>query len=202
MIGARTARIVGLVLALSLALTGCASPPARFYALAATAVPDTASPPLSVAVAVDSVAVPAAVDRPQFVVHKGANRVFVDEFNRWAAPLSSSIARTLAEDLTVLLGTPRVVSGPLAESFDPAFRVSVDIQRFDSVRGQGSVLDAVWVVRSAAAGGTATSGRSTLREAVPAGEGGDYDALAAAHSRAIAALARDIAAAIRARDGR
>lgn len=70
MIGARTARIVGLVLALSLALTGCASPPARFYALAATAVPTLRSPPLSVAVAVDSVAVPAAVDpatvrRPQ-----------------------------------------------------------------------------------------------------------------------------------------
>lgn len=150
MIGARAAGIVGLVLALSLA--GCASSPARFYALAATAVPDTASPPLSVAVAVDSVAVPAAVDRPQFVVHKGANRVFVDEFNRWAAPLSSSIARTLAEDLANLLGTPRVVSGPLAESFDPAYRVSVDIQRFDSVRGQGSVLDAVWVVRSTAAG--------------------------------------------------
>jgi hypothetical protein len=38
------------------------------------------------------------------------------------------------------------------------------------------------------------SGRTTLREPVQ-GEG--YDALAAAHSRAIAGLSRDIAAAIR-----
>jgi len=202
MIGVRAAGVAGLVLALSLALAGCASPPARFYALAVTAVPDPASASLSDVVAVDSVAVPAAVDRPQFVVHKGANRVSVDEFNRWAAPLSSSIARTLADATAILLGTPRVVSGPLAESFDPAYRVSVDIRRFDSVRGQGSILDAVWVVRSTAADGTATSGRSTLSEAAPAGEDGDYDALAAAHSRAIAALARDIAAAIRALGGR
>mgnify|MGYP000897053156 CR=1 FL=1 len=116
MIGVRAAGVAGLVLALSLALAGCASPPARFYALAVTAVPDPASASLSDVVAVDSVAVPAAVDRPQFVVHKGANRVSVDEFNRWAAPLSSSIARTLADDLAILLGTPSAGRWPRAST--------------------------------------------------------------------------------------
>lgn len=189
-------------LAVAVALAGCASPASRFYVLAATAVPEAGSSVPSEVVAIDSVAIPAAVDRPQFVVHLASNRVLIDEFHRWAAPLSASIARTLAEDLAVLLGTSRVVSGPLAASFDPAYRVSVDIQRFESIRGQGVVLDAVWVVRRTAAGGAATSGRSTLREAATAGEGGDYEALAAAHSRALAGLSRDIAAAIRAAAGR
>ena len=196
------ASAAGIVtLTAALALAGCASPPARFHVLAATAVPEAGTVLTKDAVTVEAVAVPAAVDRPQFVVQLTSNRVVVDEFNRWAAPLPASIARTLAENLSVLLGTPRVVSGPLAASFDPAYRVSVDIQRFDSIRGQGVVVDAVWVVRRSAAGGTVTSGRSTLREAA-AGEGGDYEALAAAHSRALAALSRDIAAAIRAEAGR
>ncbi len=197
------AGIVALAVAVAVALAGCASPASRFYVLAATAVPEEGGSVPDGVVAMDSVAIPAAVDRPQFVVHLASNRVFIDEFNRWAAPLSAGIARTLAENLAVLLGPSRVVSGPLAVSFDPAYRVSVDIQRFESIRGQGVVLDAVWVVRRTAAGGGATSGRSTLRETAGAtGEGGDYEALAAAHSRALAALSRDIAAAIRAAGGR
>ena len=146
------------------------------------------------AVAVDSVTIPAVVDRPQFVVQKSAHRVAIDEFNRWAAPLSASVARTLADNLGILLGTPRVVSGALAASFEPAYRVTVDIQRFESVPGEAVTLDALWLVRRAGAAGAA-SGRSVLREPV---QGSGYEALAAAHSRAIAGMSRDIASAIRA----
>ncbi|MEF8738323.1 MAG: PqiC family protein [Candidatus Accumulibacter necessarius] len=189
----------GPALALAAALSGCASPPAQFYTLAATARPEAGASPAAYVVAVDGVALPATVDRPQFVVQKGPNRVAVDEFNRWAAPLASSVAGTLAENLVVLLGTSRVVSGPLAPSFDPAYRVTVDILRFESVPGEAATLDALWLVRRPGAGAATTSGRTTLREPV---QGQGYDALAAAHSRAIAGMSRDIAAAIRAEAGR
>ncbi|MEF8697885.1 MAG: PqiC family protein [Candidatus Accumulibacter sp. UW25] len=178
-------------LALATVLSACASSPSRFYTLTATAVAGDAAP-AGYGVAIGSVAIPAAVDRPQFVIEKGPNQVALDEFNRWAAPLAASIGRTVAENLVVLLATPRVVSGALAPSFDPRYRVTIDIQRFDSLPGEAATLDALWLVR----GGTApVSGRTTLREPVQ-GEG--YDALAAAHSRAIAGLSQDIAAAIRA----
>jgi uncharacterized lipoprotein YmbA len=89
----------------------------------------------------------------------------------------------------------------LAPSFKPAYRVTVDIQRFESVPGEAATLDALWQVRRVGADtdAGATIGRTTLREPVQ-GEG--YDALAAAHSRAIAGMSRDIAAAIRAEAGR
>jgi hypothetical protein len=194
-------RICGLAFALAAALSGCASPPSQFYTLAATARPEAGVSPAAYAVAVDNVGLPATVDRPQFVVQKGPNRVAFDEFNRWAAPLATNIARTVAENLVVLLGTPQVVSGPLAPSFKPAYRVTVDIQRFESVPGEAATFDALWQVRrvGADADAGATIGRTTLREPVQ-GEG--YDALAAAHSRAIAGMSRDIAAAIRAEAGR
>ena len=93
----------------------------------------------------------------------------------------------------MLLGTPNVAAAPMA-NFAPAYRVTIDIQRFDSIRGQAALLDAVWTVHSTA-GGETRSGRTVAREAV---QGDGFDALAAAHSRALAKMSGDIAAAIRA----
>ena len=55
------------------------------------------------------------------------------------------------------------------------------------------VVDAVWAVRGAKGG--ARSGRTVAREGVT---DSSFDALAAAHSRALATVSGDIAAAIRA----
>jgi uncharacterized lipoprotein YmbA len=59
---------------------------------------------------VGPVTVPAAVDQPEFVVQVAPNRVEVDEFNRWVAPLNDSIARAIAGDLALQLGTSEVAT--------------------------------------------------------------------------------------------
>ena len=170
---------------------GCSTTPARFYTLDSTATPD-GTPAAHTAVMVGAVSVPASVDQPEFVVKVASNRVELDEFNRWAAPLSDSIARAVAGDLVVLLGTPDVATSPMA-NFIPAYAVTINVQRFESTRNQGTLLDAVWAVHQTA-GGATRSGRTVAQEAV---QGDSYDALAAAHSRALARMSVDIAAAIR-----
>ncbi|HVA39654.1 MAG TPA: PqiC family protein [Candidatus Binataceae bacterium] len=189
-------RIAHLMIPIALmaaAASGCGTTaPSRFYTLDATAVSDGTAP-VSYPIMVGPVSVPAAVDRPQFVVQAAPNRVDVDEFNRWAAPLNDAIAQVVAGDLVKLLGTPNVAAAPMA-NFDPAYRVTIDVQRFDSVRGQAALVEAVWTVRRTA-GGETRSGRTVAREAV---QGDGFDALAAAHSRALAKMSGDIAAAIRA----
>ena len=177
------------------AAAGCATAPSRFYTLDSTATAGDA-PAARYAVIVGPVSVPASVDRSEMVVQVAPNRVEIDEFNRWAAPLGEAIARAVAGDLAVLLGTQDVAVAPLA-NFNPAYRVTLNVQRFESVQDQGVVLDAVWTVRKAA-GGDTRSGRTLAREAV---QGKGFDALAAAHSRALATLSSDIAAAIRASAG-
>ena len=112
---------------------------------------------------VGPVSVPAAVDRPEFVVQAAPNRVDVDEFNRWAAPLNDGIAQAVAGDLVKLLGTPNVAAAPMA-NFDPDYRVTIDVQRFDSVPGQAALVEAVWTVHRTA-GGETRSGRTVAREA-------------------------------------
>jgi hypothetical protein len=177
------------------AAAGCASAPARFYTLASTATADGA-PAARYAVLVGPVTVPAAVDRSEFVVQVAPNRVDVDEFNLWAAPLNDGIARAVAGDLAVLLGTSDVAVAPLA-NFNPAYRVTINVQRFDSVQNEAVLIDAVWAVHQTA-GGDTRSGRTVARETV---QGASFDALAAAHSRALATVSVDIAAAIRAQAG-
>jgi uncharacterized lipoprotein YmbA len=172
---------------------GCGtSAPARFYALESTATADGA-PAAHAAVMVGPVTVPAAVDRPEFVVQVAPNRVEVEEFNHWVAPLNDAIARAVAGDLVVILGTPDVATAPLA-NFEPAYRVTIDVQRFESIRADAALVEAVWTVRKTA-GGETRSGRTVAREPV---QGQGFDALAAAHSRALAKMSGDIAAAIRA----
>jgi uncharacterized lipoprotein YmbA len=175
------------------AATGCgATAPARFYTLETTAAAQDA-PAMHAAIVVGPVSIPAAVDRPQLVVQVAPNRVEIDEFNRWAAPLDDGIGRAVAGDLAVLLGTPDVAVGPAA-GVTPAYRVTLDVQRFDSVPGKEVLVDVIWVVR-ASADGTVRSGRTVSREAVTAP---GLDALPGAHSRALARVSSDIAAEIRA----
>jgi uncharacterized lipoprotein YmbA len=179
--------------ALGVLAAGCGSTaPARFYTLTSTAPP--AATASDVSIAVGPVSVPGAVDRPQIVVSTGANRVAVDEFNRWAAPLDTDIARVVAANLAALLGTPRVTQFSQGLSADADLRVAIDVQRFESTLGEAALLDAVWTVRRAKSGGAQT-GRTTVREFAPQG---GHDALAAAHSRALARLSQDIADAVRA----
>lgn len=170
---------------------GCTSAPSKFYTLNSTAKSDGA-PAANYSVIVGPVSVPAEVDRPQFTVQVAPNQVAVDEFNRWAAPLNNNIARVVAGNLSALLGTPRVSTLPLA-NFSPDFHVSIEIQRFESVPGKSALVEAVWVVRKSS-DKVSLSGHTLATEPV---SGQDFEALAAAHSRALAKVSTDIAAAIR-----
>jgi uncharacterized lipoprotein YmbA len=172
---------------------GCGtSPPARFYTLSATATP--AAAPSNLLVAVGPVTIPSVVDRPEIVVSLGRNELWLDEYNRWAAPLQDNLARAVAENLVAMLGTPRVILYPQQLATDPDYRVAIEIRTFESMPASAIRLDAVWTLRRAKDGKTET-GRTSVREAVP--EAG-YEALAAAHSRAVARLSQDIADAVRA----
>jgi uncharacterized protein len=172
----------------------CASPVSRFYTLNAVTTHAATSSDLSVVVG--PVTVPAVVDRPEIVVSTGPNQVRLDEFNRWASPLQNNISRVVADNLAAMLGTPRVTLFPQTLSADVAYRAAIEVQRFDSTPGEAAVLDAIWTVRRTKDSRTET-GRTTVREVV---HDNGYDALVAAHSRAVARLSRDIADAVRALD--
>lgn len=99
-----------------------------------------------------------------------------------------------AENLAQSLGASQVVTYPQNASREADYRVLVDIQRFESVLGQAVAIDALWTVRRASNRDSKT-GRSVAGEPTA---GAGHDALVTAHGRALVAVSRDIADAIRA----
>ena len=183
--------VAGLAMAgLAIIAAGCASAPSKFYTLNATAKADGAVG-AHYTVAVEPVTVPAEVDRPQFTLYVSPNRVTVDEFNRWAGPLGENIGHVVAANLSALLGNPQITAASLA-NFAADYEVSLNLQRFVSVPGKSVEIEAVWVVKPVH--GDPVSGHTLASETVA---DASCDALAAAHSQALARLSGDIAAALR-----
>jgi len=185
---------VMILCALGWLMVACAStsPTPQLFTLSPLAKP--ASETSILTVTVGPVSLPAAVDRPQLVLSVAPNQVTVDEFNRWASPLKVDIARVVAENLSALLGSPYVSVFPQSVSLLPSYRVAIDVLRFESVPGETAKLNAIWSVRLTADGEIREGGGTTLAEPV---RENTYAALIAAHSRMLAVLSGDIAAAVR-----
>jgi uncharacterized lipoprotein YmbA len=183
------------VVSLAIATAGCSrSPRVTFYTLEPVAqAENTVATTVFPTVTVGPVTLPEVVDRPQLVLRVAANRVNILETHRWAEPLKSEISRAIAENLRSLLGSSRVSSYLQHAGTDAEYRVLVDIQRFEASPEGVVTVEAVWSLRRVA-GGTPQNGRSLVQES--AGAGG-YDPLMAAYGRALLAVSRDLAGAIR-----
>lgn len=187
-----------LVMLVALAATACSlggGLKETFYLLSGPEGAVPAAAPDALVIYVGPVAVPESVDRAQMVLHNSANQVDIAEEHRWAEPLKTAIPRAVAEHLMRLLGTPRVMASRAGTGLDVDYRVALEVQRFDSSLTRGATVEVLWTITGKRAN-PARSGRSSVTEPATAAT---PEGVAAAHSRALARVAADIADAIRAR---
>ncbi|AOK03585.1 PqiC family protein [Burkholderia sp. AU28942] len=178
----------------ALALAACSSPPARFYTLSpadAAAPVRTAPANPAFLIEVPAVGVPEQVAKNQLVVQKNAAQVDVLEQERWAAAPADEIRRALSDDLAARLGTIDVANSAYPAGV-PVYRISVNVQRFESWPGKRAAIDAVWSVRA-----LDTQAVMTCRTSVAEPVGDSYDALVAGHRRALDVIASQAAAGVR-----
>jgi uncharacterized protein len=179
-----------VVLAFSLA--ACASPPPeRFYSLSNGMAPAASVPNPGYYIEVQNVTVPQQVARSQLVVTSGEGRIDLLEQERWSSPPASEIGQALSLAVSGELGAIDVFRTQPPEKAT-VYRISTNVQRFESAPGKYALLDAVWSVRLAGSSQVLTC-RTTARQDVGAG----YDALVMGHRRAVVQLAADIAKAVR-----
>jgi uncharacterized lipoprotein YmbA len=166
----------------------------HFYTLnGAAAAPAPASPAAGGQIYIEMLAVnvPAQVKRKELVVATGAGQVDMLDHHRWIGPLADEIGHALSLQVSGELGAIDVYRTPYPAGAAP-YRISTNVQRFESVPGQYALIDATWSVRRVGSE-TVLTCRSVLRE--PVGQG--YDALVAGHRAAIMKLGNAIAAAVR-----
>jgi uncharacterized lipoprotein YmbA len=184
-------------LAAAVALAACASPPSRFYTLGADAAGSAAPAGASTAapawlIEVAPIDVPPQVAKNQLVVQTGPTQVNVLEEERWASLPGDEIRRALSTSLTQQLRTIDVY-GTAHPDATPVYRVSMNVQRFESWPGSHALMDAVWSVRAVRSNAVMTC-RSVVSEPV----GGGYDALVEGHRQALAQISAQIASAVQA----
>ena len=188
---------VALLFISALFLPACSSsPPVSFYTLTLDA-PERSEiavqTPFPHSIAIGPVDIPEAVNRSQLVVRVGPNRVAVLEAEHWAEPLKNGISQLVAACLRRDLEGASVAPLALSRSGAAEFSVSLDVQRFESLPDEAAVIDVVWAIKRRGADSEPITVTTHLREAV---QGAGYEALVAAHSRALATLSRAIAAAL------
>jgi len=178
------------------ALTGCATtPPSRFYILSAVSA-DTAASSAgpATAIGVGPVDLPRYLDRPQIAVRSGANELRYDETHRWAEALKDNVTDVLAENLASLVPTDKISVFPWGRMTTIDYQVVAEISRFDADASGNVVLSANWKLYRDESLEVVAGKKTVFSE--PAG-GTGFTEIVAAQSRALAALSREIAAAIR-----
>jgi uncharacterized protein len=194
----RTWASVAVVMGALAGLAACAtSQDTRFYVLTPLPAGARAADVVggrSPVIGLRPVGLPEHLDRPQIVTQVGENRLHLAEYDRWAASLRDNITRVLAEDLTLLVPAERVLVFPWVREGPIDREVTVSVIRLDGVLGGACSIVAEWTVFPR--GGREPLLARTSSHSEPAGDG--YAGLVSAQSRLIAALARDIAAALRA----
>jgi len=193
-----TVKILTLVCFVTLGIiaVGCTakSPSVEFYSLspmdiAENELPGHATDP-ELAVGVGPVLFPAELERPQIVTRASTNKFHVAQFHHWGSPLQKNFSKTLAENLSILLGTDNVAVFPWQQHFKPTFRVVLDIGQFDGIIGDNASLNARWTITDSSGKKALLVKKSNLQQPT-AGTG--YEDLVSAQNKLVATLSQEIA---------
>lgn len=183
-------KLIALVLVAGALISACSgSVKTYYYTLQTAATAHAAAPSARLGIALTSLSLPEVVDRPQLVLHSGDTQLLISDNHLWGQPLKSEIAHSLAIHLARESAVAQVRLPGQAGQDAADFKIAVDILRFDSIPGKEASIEARWsVLRKGTT--QASAGHAVVQEAVT---GTGYDALVAAHSRALARLSHNIA---------
>lgn len=176
-------------------LAGCAnhSPvPSRLYQL--SALPGAPKTSAGASIGVGPIAWPDYLDRRPVLVRVDANTLRASEIERWAEPLDLNFARVLRENLAKLSDKGPFVVYPWSAANPPQSSVRLEVLQLDSDSTGAAVLRARWHIVGAP---TPETGGERAGEWRVQAKDGSVAAAVAAQSEAVAAMAKDIAEALR-----
>jgi uncharacterized lipoprotein YmbA len=194
--------------AVSLALAGCGTgflpppqaDPTRYFVLSSPALPDVAGHPegAHLHLGLRPIDLPEYLHGRPMAIRDGSNELVVNDFYRWAEPLSSGIERVLRLELAADPAVAEVMMAPFPVSTQPDFVVSVSIVHCEGTAGAGGSHARFSAVYQIATPGpdSIVYARRTFSAPDASWDGRDFGKLAALLSADVSALARDIESAL------
>jgi uncharacterized lipoprotein YmbA len=146
-------------------------------------------------VGVAPVRIPDYLNHTVIVTRTAGNELDLATFNEWAAPLAANITNVLAENLSAMIPTERVVPIPANLAIPIDYEVAVEIVNFERDADGTVQLVARWTVLGDGGRRLMAIRRSGFK-ALDVSM--DYNAIAGAMSTLLGELSRDIAAEINA----
>jgi uncharacterized lipoprotein YmbA len=176
-------------------VAGCVSVPSsrepRFYGIAALNEHEVKTVALSsdFAVAVSGIKIPGYLTRPHIVTQDEGHQMHFAQFDRWAEPLNEGMTRVIKENLSLILPSAQIISYPLDFPADAAFRVEMEVTRFELDLNGQLFLAVQWAVIDVGYPKNTLIQRSEFRLPV---EHGKYSSAVNALSAACASLSGEI----------
>ncbi|MBF0274826.1 MAG: membrane integrity-associated transporter subunit PqiC [Nitrospinae bacterium] len=149
----------------------------------------------AVSVVIDSLRLPQYLERPQIVMRTSANELSFAEFHQWGGNLRKNMMRTLAENLSQLLGSPEISMAPNMSSVPSDFRLELEILRFEKESNHHVSLSAQWRILKGKDNTHITSRLTKLKSKSPVNEK-DFAKIVEVMSELFGELSSNIAQAI------
>lgn len=189
-----TARSIIFCIFVSLLLNACgSSPPVRYFSLSTTTAGGEDGDD-AVVLGLGPLRIAGYLERSQIVTRGAGAEIKVDEFSRWAEPLTVALHRVVSTDVDNMMEDVIVVAFP----FESVVRTQVDyrllgdVVRFDADSGGRVILETQWGVAAVDSGEIVIREHRTRYE-TQARSVDDPAAVASAMNDALAKFSRDIA---------
>ena len=186
-----------LILLIALALSGCLGaqkPPPEYYMLYAGPSKGFTGLEHGMAIGIGPFKVVPYLNRLQIVTRESNTRLRISETHQWAAPLKDAIFNVISFNLAAELNTNRIFELPSRQKRTLQYRVGIDILQLIGELGGEVRLVSRWIITSGDGKRELYSRISRISESTGTD---DFEAYVEAQSRAVVALSKEIAAAIK-----
>jgi len=146
-----------LAMVVSIVVGGCTllaprPDPSRFFVLSAISTASNSPRDATLSVGVGPILVPDYLSRSALVIRTSPTEIRPLQIDLWAEPISLGVTRVVAQNLSVLLGTERIICFPAYAVTRADWQVQMELVRFELDTQNSATLTARWGIRDRRSG--------------------------------------------------
>jgi len=184
-----------MALLVGLLLNSCGStPPSQFYLMTPMSVANdsatdsTQVDTKNIGIGLGPLRFPDYLSRNSIVRYEGESRILIAETRRWAEPLEHNFSRVLAENLSHLLQSDKILRYPWPAWRKPEYQLVMDVLRFDVNSHNEVELVVQWALLQSETKKPLLEKRSHFSQLTT----DDFDSIVKVHSQLLAAFSQEL----------